>query len=177
MNDIDVALECDELWDFYEENKERCKEEIVEVARSPSHVIYITDCYGYLQFIVEPTNGSEKIKRVFGDPDSAFDWVLGAYDEYIYGVKKDSHDNDNIDSIIYDREEELTYAIEDLVSVFAEDGDEARGLTNSDFDELIDEIGILLTKHGIPVYRPTLVEDGEDIEYIEYPYERTESEK
>lgn len=81
-----------------------------------------------------------------------------------------------IEDLIYEREDELELAVQDMLLMFSPDievmlnKEELSELTKS----LVDEVGEkLYTQYGLSIYRPTIFKDvvTNKIQFTQYPYD------
>lgn len=81
---------------------------------------------------------------------------------------------------VYEREDELSLAVWDFIETAITDRHGAVNqdywldtLSEEDIQDILDEfLTVLSGKYGLPVYRPTLIEDDEtrEMHYTQYPY-------
>lgn len=197
LSGVKVYIPVDELWIFYLQNEERCKNEMILVAENTEtgYAIYVTEEDGH--FVISVCKDEE-------DPE---------YDEYVLNnedcentakklflnylvpvsvsndkavVSNDSFDDPDDDSPeptrqdledeVYEREDELDIAMKDFLATVLQEPDIDRlveSYSQGFVDGVLDCIlQTLAQEYGCEIYRPMFIEDEEtgcEI-YTQFPY-------
>ena len=185
---VKIHIQPDETWSFFDENLDRLKEEMVEIAANEDtgHAVYLTEDGGYpLLFVYR---GDSKIYEEYAvSRKDCEDTVKNIYFKYLFPVivckpnelfvdddkeYMDDVDRPDIDDeeyyeellndAIYEREDELHFATTDFLEVALN----CTGLEDlkQNYGDIIDDFledmcVVLAQKYSISVYRPTWVPD------------------
>lgn len=190
MDGVKIYVPCRGLWKFYLSNRLRCRESYVLVAENQDigYGVYLTeeDCLLVL-YVFLGENDRPEFRAEIPDEVSAeaiagktYLAFLGAEDEEPEEEEPEDEleiepDEISEDDEIYAREDELLQASGDFLAAVLRmyDGEavkEAYGETL--IEEFLEQALLTISEDfGLPIYRPTHLEDenGESV-YVEYPY-------
>ena len=208
---IKIYIEPEDVWGFYHANPERMEKEMVVIAENEEteYAVYVTDDEGCLTFLVY--SGDEEIFDDYAlEKIMCTETARGIYETYLYPVEvydkryfPDIYDNDtppssesqqDMEDIVYEREDELCLAMSDFLetllikAVYSASyvgGDDCLNAIDIDedyieviSDEILDSLCRFLNKrYHISVYRPRLIEKDNKEMLLEYPYDATESDE
>jgi len=196
-----IHIPADEVWSFFFKNKERCTEEMVEIASNDEtkYAVYLTEDEGYPMLSVCHGDDEPEYEEGTISKDDCTETAKRMFIRYLFpvtvtcgktifqeNVEKDDEvdedddptEQDRLDEI-YERDDELTLALcEFLKVVFEEDTDGAELLetyTEAVIAEILDEfLDLLAVNHSFTdIRRPTFINDPETgVEFFtEYPYD------
>lgn len=196
-----IHIPADEVWSFFFKNKERCAEEMVEIASNDEtkYAVYLTEDEGYPMLSVCHGDDEPEYEEGTISKDDCTETAQRMFIRYLCpvtvtcgktvfqeNIAKDeepdeddeSTEQDRLDEI-YERDDELTLALCDFLKVvFEEDVDGAELLetySESVIVEILDEfLEHLATNHCFTdIRRPTFINDPETgVEFFtEYPYD------
>lgn len=196
-----IHIPADEVWSFFFKNKERCTEEMVEIASNDEtkYAVYLTEdegypmlsvCHGdeepeYEEGAISKDDCSETAKRMFVrylfPITVTCDKAISKHSTVKYEEPEEDEDDSTQDMLdeVYQRDDELTLALCDFLQVVLEediDGAELLGTYGeSVIAQILDEfLDSLASEHCFTnIRRPTFVTDPESgVEYYtEYPYD------
>lgn len=176
-----IHLKPENVWAFWEKNKERLQKEMVLVAQSDENKIYLSSennlpyIYAYKG---ETLDGREGMVNRMDASDTAYSF----YSKYLVKKSADAppvseEDDDEVEDemdVIYEREDALAFAFRDFMQVVLEASEEEIDeFSVEDMDSMLDSVLKVLsdTDHNLLIYRPTMMEDENGQEYVEeYPY-------
>lgn len=177
---IEYYLDPKDVWRYFQSHKKELEKTMVLLGENTDtgFSVFLTEDDGYPFFVVTDSTKQSEDEEGAITPEECEKTVRLLYKYYIEPAVCTDIDDDedyDINDMIFEREDEMICAVDDLVTVFC--GNDyscfrSSHKTNSDMQEILDEICCLLAdKHHMPVYRPTLFTDdnGEDC-YVEYPY-------
>lgn len=197
---VNIHLKPTQVWPFFEENKARLAQEMVAIAENEDteYSVYLTeenDCpllsvYKEDKKLYEEPAVSEKdcettakqiyLKYLFpvviNTPQYSFDDDNSPEeDEDRLEFYSDEDELQNCEDAIYEREDELVFAMQDFLEVLlnCKNQEQIAELYGEDIVEnLLDEFcQFLADEYLISVYRPTWVDDEHGTEnFVEYPY-------
>lgn len=198
---VKIHIPADEVWSFFFKNKERCTEEMVEIAANDEteYAVYLTEDEGYPMLSVCCGDDEPEYEEGAISKNDCTETAKRMFTRYLFpvtvtsgktvfkdcipkdidtDVSDDSTEQDRLDEI-YEREDELTLALCDFLKVvFEEDIDGAELLeayTESVIVEILDEfLDYLAVNHCYTdIRRPTFISDSETgVEFFtEYPYD------
>lgn len=186
-----VYITPDAVWDFFSNNKERLKKEMVVIAENDdtNYAVYLTEDCNLPLFLV--CKGSEKPEyKEWADEEDCSEIARKFYSTYLFPVivtndkftkEIDEPEEDltrqEMEDAQYEREDELMLALGDFLSVVIQEGDDGTDVLDAYgqdfFDEILDHfLEYIAQECCIPVYRPMILTDEEtgcEI-YTEYPY-------
>lgn len=198
---VKIHIPADEVWSFFFKNKERCIEEMVEIAANDEteYAVYLTEDEGYPMLSVCHGDDEPEYEEGTISKDDCTETAKRMFVRYLFPVtvtcgktvfqdsiaknaepdeEDDSSEQDRLDEI-YERDDELTLALCDFLKVvFEEDVDGAELLesyTESVILEILDEfLDCLAANHCFTdIRRPTFITDPETGEefFTEFPYD------
>lgn len=190
MNDIGgvkIYVPANKLWDFYVQNKKRCKEEMVLIAENTEtgYAIYVTEDDGSPMLSVCKDDEKPEIEEWVldtADCEATAKKLLTRYLIPFTVIEGGALAGDapsswqDAEDEMYEREDALDFAIQDFLAVVLqkEDGHEVAAEYGEGFmQEVLHHILEYLTdEHGIKVFRPMLFteDDGSEV-YTDFPYE------
>ena len=191
-----IDVQASEIWEYFEENKFRLKDHMHRIAKNDEYgvEIYLTNDDGNPSFLIA-ADGTEIYSVTAVDQKSCESLVKEIYDNYLtyklfekLSEDKDSKDDEEEELTqeqleameIEFREDDMNYAVKDMLDVFLGGGGVADYFDNVDdiCEELKDIIcELLYCKYRIEPYRPSYVEyDDGTVKYEEYPYSEIELE-
>ena len=197
---VKIHIPAEDIWTFFFRNKERCREEMIEIAvnEDTKYTIYLTEEYDYPMFAVFYDNNDEAeyeegaisrddclntAKRVFAD----YLFPVTVKNEKAIPAEKEKEKNntdpdeeyaEQCDDVLQ-RDDELTLALLDFLKVVFETETESVDIFDDYGEETIaqildDFLDCLADQHGFTdIRRPTFIVDEESgIEfYTEHPYD------
>lgn len=193
---VDVHIPANEVWSFFQENKDRLSEEMVAIAENTDteYAVYLTEDYGYPTFFVCKGDLPPEYEEGAINPKDCEQTVKKCYAQYLFPVQvqtpnsypfREDDENDEessslqeIQDFIYEREDELRLALCDFLQVVLMDLEEGADIESYYGPGVIDEILDYILEYlgfeqKLPVYRPMFVSDdetGTEV-YTEYPYD------
>lgn len=197
VNDVgvDIHIPADEVWSFFQKNKDRCNEEMIAIAENTGteYAVYLTEENGYPSFSVCKGDGEPEYEEGAISENDCTDTAKRCYLKYLFPVivrddkttileEEDNEDDfgtmQNMEDAIYEREDELRLALCDFIQVvLRESGDGVDIMDIYGVDMVDDILGFILeymaTELCLDIYRPTIVVDeytGCKL-YTEYPYD------
>lgn len=198
---VKIYIPADEVWSFFFKNKERCTEEMVEIAANDEteYAVYLTEDEGCPMLSVCHGDDEPECEEGTISMDDCTETAKRMFIRYLFPVtvtcdkavsqksivKYEEPDEDDEDSEqekldeIYQRDDELTLALCDFLKVvFEEDVDGAELIElygESIIVQILDELlECLANDHCFTnIRRPTFVTDPETGYkfYTEYPYD------
>lgn len=192
---VDIHVAADEVWSFFQANKDRLSKEMVAIAENEDteYAIYLTEDFGYPTFFVcKGENDPEYEEGAINERDCMIT-ARKCYSQYLFPViinsKKscpEQFDEDwnynltlyDMEDMIYEREDELRLALCDFLQVVLQECGDCTDIELSYGPGTIDEIlnyflEYLGFEQRFPVYRPMFITDEEtgcEI-YTEFPYD------
>lgn len=184
-----ITVSASDVWGYFQEAKEDLKSHMHQIAGNPEYgvVIFVTedqslpsivvtvdDVPVYEETAVDVLNCQKTVEKIYDDylTSKIFASLLGGDDDSEELTALD------IEDMIDERESELDAAVYEFVMT-AIQGAYFDDYT-SDFDDICEDLKehfleYMARKHGLPVYRPMMLEydDGTE-EMSEYPYEDME---
>lgn len=190
---VNVYIPTDEVWSFFQKNKDRLKKEMVAIAENDDtdYAVYLTEDYGYPTFFVCKGDADPEYEEGAISADDCSKTAEKCYTQYLFPVFVSSQkclpddaeveieDNtQDIQDIMYEREDELRLALCDFLQVVLLEDEENSDVESTYGSAMIDEIldhflEYLGFEHSLPVYRPMFVADedtGCEV-YTEFPYD------
>ena len=193
---VNIHVPADEVWSFFKKNKDRLEKEMVAIAENDDtdYAVYLTEDYGYPTFFVCKGDAEPEYEEGAISEDDCLKTARKCYSQYLFPVtvcsqKSFQEDDDNdenetedntqdIQDIMYEREDELRMALCDFLQVVLLDDEENPDVESTYGSAMIDEIldhflEYLGFEHSLPVYRPMFVADedtGCEV-YTEFPYD------
>lgn len=191
---VDVHIPANEVWSFFQKNKDRLTEEMVAIAENTDteYAVYLTEDYGYPTFFVCKGDLPPEYEEGAINPKDCEQTAKKCYAQYLYPVQVNSEksypfpiedeDEDStkhdMEDIVYEREDELRLALCDFLQVVLMDLEDGVDIESYYGPGIIDEIldyflEYLGFEQRLPVYRPMFITDdetGEEV-YTEYPYD------
>lgn len=192
---VDVHIPANEVWSFFQKNKDRLTEEMVVIAENTDteYAVYLTEDYGYPTFFVCKGDLPPEYEEGAINPKDCEQTAKKCYAQYLYPVQVNSEKSfppfppEEDDSRLalqrmkdeeYEREDELRLALCDflqIVLIDLEDGVDIEsyygpGIIDEILDYFLEYLGF---EQRLPVYRPMFITDdetGEEV-YTEYPYD------
>lgn len=192
---VDVHIPANEVWSFFQKNKDRLTEEMVAIAENTDteYAVYLTEDYGYPTFFVCKGDLPPEYEEGAINPKDCEQTAKKCYAQYLYPVQVNSEKSfppfppEEDDSSLalqrmkdeeYEREDELRLALCDFLQVVIidlEDGVDIEsyygpGIIDEILDYFLEYLGF---EQRLPVYRPMFITDdetGEEV-YTEYPYD------
>ena len=179
---VNVYIPADEVWSFFQKNKDRLEKEMVVIAENDDtdYAVYLTEDYGYPTFFVCKGDAEPEYEEGAISEDDCLKTARKCYSQYLFPVtvcsrKSFQEDDDNdenetedntqdIQDIMYEREDELRMALCDFLQVVLLDDEENPDVESTYGSAMIDEIldhflEYLGFEHSLPVYRPMFVAD------------------
>lgn len=192
---VKIHIPANEVWSFFYKNKERCKEEMIEIAYNDEtkYAVYLTEddgypmlsvCHGndepeYDEGAISKDDCTETAKRIFERylfPVTVYNEknVISQSNGSEYKVKADTQQE--MEDEIYQREDELQLALCNFLQIVFENEDDdilntyGEAIINEILDYFLEYLG---AEHCFPIRRPTFVSDPETGAefYTEYPYD------
>lgn len=184
-----ITVLAENVWAYFQKEKEDLKSHMHKIAGYPEYgvEIYVTENRG-LPSIVVTADDEQVYEETAVNEHDCKQTVSTIYDNYLTSKVIDSlwdsvsNDDDltqiEIEGMIDDREAELDNAVYDFLmtvvqGVYIDD-------PTIDLDDVLEDLKehfleYMARKHGIPVYRPMMLEydDGSE-ELSEYPYDDLE---
>ena len=185
-----IHIPADEVWSFFFKNKERCTEEMVEIASNDEtkYAVYLTEDEGYPMLSVCHGDDEPEYEEGAISKDDCTETAKRIFIRYLFPVTvtcgktvfqdnitndddeldedDESTEQDRLDEI-YERDDELTLALCDFLKVvFEEDVDGTELLetySESEIVEILDEfLECLATNYCFTnIRRPTFINDPE----------------
>lgn len=193
---VNIHIPADEVWSFFQKNKERCSKEMIAIAENTDteYAVYLTEENGYPSFCVCKGDDSPEYEEGAISENDCTDTAKRCFLEYLFPVVVTNDraiphpelDDDEdeletrqaIEDAIYEREDELRLAMCDFLQVVLCEGDYSTEIVDACESGMVDEIldhvlEYIATVYCLDVYRPTLITDDEDgcEMYTEYPYD------
>lgn len=192
---VDIHIPADEVWSFFQKNKDRCSKEMIAIAENTDteYAVYLTEENGYPSFSVCKGDGEPEYEEGAISENDCTDTAKRCYLQYLFPVivrddkttileEEDSEDGfetrQDMEDAMYEREDELRLALCDFMQVaLREDGDGTDIMDTYGVDMVDDILDIVLeymaTEHCLDIYRPTIITDDETgcELYTEYPYD------
>lgn len=186
MNEcIKISVESEDMADFffqYRKELEKCQMLVAENTET-GYKAYLTNDKGKAVFTIWDTDGDCVEDDSADSVVDLCDLAELGYLAYIYPTNSADPDYDerehdepheDIDDTITEREDELKLATDDfLLTVYGDQYyDFAKSTDEEDLEEILDHFLIYLQEqYSIPIFRPTMIEDGNGDEYcVRYPY-------
>ena len=187
----EIIVQASEVWGYFQDEREDLKSHMHQIAGNPEYgvAIFVTEDSG-LPSIVVTADDVQVYEETAVSAHDCQKTVEKVYDDYLTSKAIDSlsaHDDTvdasltalEIEDMIDERESELDAATYEFL-LAAVQGAYIDDYASGDFDDVIDDLKehfleYMARKHGIPVYRPMMLEyeDGTE-ELSEYPYEDME---
>lgn len=174
---VNIHIPADEVWSFFQKNKDRCTKEMVIVAENTDtkYEVCLTEDNGYPSFVVCKGDGtSEYEEGAISENDCTYT-AWNCYRRYLFPVAErdgrtyvlgDGNDEaelrQQMEDIVYEREDELRLALYDFLQVVLkgsadEDSPDILDMLDDDMlDTLLDFFLEFLADFGINVWRPTI---------------------
>lgn len=187
-----ITVSASDVWGYFQDAKEDLKSHMHQIAGNPEYgvAIFVTEDSG-LPSIVVTADDVQVYEETAVNAHDCQKTVEKIYDDYLtskviaslLGNEDDDADELtalDIEDMIDERESELDAAVYEFVMTAIQDAyfDDC----TSDFDDICEDLKehfleYMARKHGLPVYRPMMLEyeDGTE-EMSEYPYEDMEFE-
>lgn len=190
---VNIHLKPSEVWPFFVANKARLGKEMVAIAENEEteYSVYLTEDKGSPQLSVYKQNSKQYEEPAISELDCA-DTAKRIYLKYLFPVvistpDYDGNDDDevpdltpdeeiqNCEDTIYEREDELVFAMQDFLAVLLSCKDPTQ-VSELYGEEIIDELletfcRLLADEYMISVYRPSWVKESDGSEsFVEYPY-------
>lgn len=187
-----------DIWSFFQENRARCKKEMVAIAENTDteYAIYVTEDDGYPLFSVcKGDKEPEYEEKSVGSRDCA-DVAKLLFAKYLFPVnirceKAFSQDNytppifpvgekeyDEVEDEIGEREEELRHALCEFLQIVLQTSGDCDDIPDTYGEEMISDVlesilEYLGRQHGLggEIYRPTVFFDEDCAFFTEYPYD------
>ncbi len=184
--DSKIIISETEVWDYFQECKEDLKTHMHKIAENAEFgiEIYITEDVGFPNIVVTADNVQVFEETAISENDCQ-KTVSKIFDDYLTSkvvttlLGKEGEDKSteaDIEDTIAEREEEIDCLVWDFVAGLT-DGAYVDGI---DLDKVLDDckehfLEYIARKHGIPIYRPMILEYEDGTEEVEdYPYEHME---
>lgn len=179
-----------EIWDFFQENKERLGTVMRPIAENPEYgvEIYLTEDSGLPSIIVTADDEQVYEETAVNEHDCE-KTAEKIYDTYLTEkaisvlteeVEEDELTDLEIEDMISERENELDCAVWEFLETVLQGAYCDDCCENENFDDMLDDLKghfleYMARKHDLPIYRPMILEydDGTE-EMSEYPYEEME---
>lgn len=193
---VQIHVPADKVWEFFQENKKRLKEEMVAIAENEDteYTVYLTDEEGYPLFVVCQGDEDAEYEEAAYHAEDCETTATRFYYTYLFPVVIDSEksypkdydpeDDDDymtpqeMNDNIYQREDELRLALCDFLQVVLQEKGDSPDIEEEYGSAMIDEIlDYFLEYLGfdccLPVYRPMFItdEDSGCELYTEFPYD------
>lgn len=184
-----ITIPASDVWSYFQDKREDLKSHMHQIAGNSEYgvEIYITEDCGLPSIVVTADDVQVYDETAVNEHDCQ-KTVENIYDEYLTSkaIEALSEEDDDeltaleIEDMIDERESELDTAVYEFVMTAIQDAyyDDY----TSDLDDICDDLKehfleYMARKHGLPVYRPMMLEyeDGTE-EMSEYPYEDMEFE-
>ncbi len=201
---VEVYVKPKEVWEFFQKNKARLKEEMVLVAENldTEYAIYLTETNGIPYFAAcKGSAPPEKEEGAISESDCR-ETATRFYTQFLLPVivkdgktkveeakklnlkeQAELEEQTQLEDEIYVREDELTMAAADFLRVVLMEGDDSSDIIDSYGVEMVNEfldvaLEYISGEMCLDVYRPTFIEneDGTE-EYVEFPYSYDSSAK
>lgn len=185
-----ITVSASDVWGYFQDKKENLKSYMHQIASNPEYgvAIFVTEDSGLPSIVVTADNVQVYEETTVNEHDCE-KTVDKIYDDYLTSkvinslVDNDDGESDDltaleIEDMIDERENELDAAVYEFLMTVVQDAyiDDY----TSDFDDIVEDLKehfleYIARKHGLPVYRPMMLEyeDGTE-EMSEYPYEDME---
>lgn len=200
---VTIHVPADEVWSFFQKNRYRLSEEMVVIAENPDteYAVYLTEDDGYPLFSVCKGNSDSEYEEGAINQRDCTDTAQRCYANYLFPIvvssgskhiKSELEDDSEsgkelapqeIDDIIFERDDELIVAMGDFILTAIQDGCDGSDIVDTYglgvVEDILDHtLQYIAAQHGFPVYRPTLMvdESGKEV-YVEYPYNEPEEEE
>lgn len=188
---VKVHIPADEVWSFFQKNKDRCSGEMIAIAENTDteYVVYLTEEDGYPLFSVCKGDDEPEYEEGAISVQDCTDTAKHCYMRYLLPVVVGNDETaileedeelarQDIEDIMYEREDELRLALCEFLQVVLQEGKDGVDVMDiygtAMVDEALDDIlEYIATELRLDVYRPTIITDAEsgcEI-YTEYPYD------
>lgn len=190
-----IHIPAEGVWSFFQKNKARLTEEMVAIAENEDtdYAVYLTEDNGYPLFSVCKGKANPEFEEGAISERDCTETAKRCYVRYLFPVTvKNEHafrsegdspfDEDNLSAqdmqdAIYEREDELQFAMADFLQIVLRDGSDGTDIINLYGMNMVDDLLDFILEHiamelCLPVFRPMFLldeETGEEI-YEEYPY-------
>lgn len=190
-----IHIPAEGVWAFFQKNKTRLAEEMVAIAENEDtdYAVYLTEDNGYPLLSVCKGKADPEFEEGAISEKDCTETAKRCYVRYLFPVTvKNEHafrseddtpfDEDDLSAqdmqdAIYEREDELQFAMADFLQIVLQEGTDGTDIINlygmNMVDELLDSVlEYIAMELCLPVYRPMFLldeETGEEI-YEEYPY-------
>lgn len=166
----EIGVDC--IWKFFYSNLQKLRDQMLRVAYNTDTgaVVYITEEHFHPCFVVE-LNGNIDCEQITMSKVSCEEAYREILSEYSTPAPDDEGETE-LSKEDLDRNDELSDAAYDFISVLVDGTPEDFGLDLNDLDSVIGHVGIFLSEeYGISIRHPTVLEleDGSR-EVIQYPY-------
>lgn len=191
---VDIHIPADEVWSFFQKNKDRCSKEMIAIAENTDteYAVYLTEENGYPSFSVCKGDDEPEYEEGAISENDCTDTAKRCYLKYLFPVvirsdkvalwEEDDEDEDktrqDMEDTMYEREDELRLALCDFLQVVLREGNDGVEIMDTYGTEMVDEIldyvlEYMGTELCLEVYRPTIITDEESgcELYTEYPYD------
>jgi len=197
---VNIHIQPEEVWSFFQKNKERLSEEMVAIAENEEteYAVYLTEDEGYPQFSVCKGDKEPEYEEGAISERDCTDTAKKCFVRYLFpvvvsgkkipfDVDEDEDEDDprftkqEQEDAAYEREDELMFALGDFLQTVLREG--------ADGSEVIDTYGIqimneildhvleyLAYEHDFLIYRPTFLAEESGECYVEYPYNELDGE-
>jgi len=190
---VSIHIQPEDVWSFFEANEERLSREMVAIAENEEteYAVYLTENDGYPLFSVCKGDKEPEYEEVAISHNDCTDTAKRCFVRYLFPVVVSSntttfdHEDEEEDAedytkqeqedAIYQREDELAFALGDFLQVVLEEGCYGSEIIDIYGLQVINEIldhflEYLANQYDFRIYRPTLFSDESGEYYVEYPY-------
>ena len=195
---VKIHIQPHEIWGFFDKNIKRLSDEMVAIAENTEteYAVYLTEEDGYPLFVVCHGDDDAEYDESAISPKDCENTAQRCFTKFLYPVTVTSgkyvipfdEDDDTeptkmeMEDTIYEREDELLYAMGDFLQTVLRDGVDGTDVVDTLGLDIVNDIldttlQYIAETYDLPVYRPTFVtdENGNE-EYTEYPYNAEEPE-
>lgn len=170
---MSVSVKPDELWGYFQANKEALKEKYLLVADDPEEdtEIYLTEEEGMPFFLVE-IGGNYEAEVASTSKEIAEEYYASLLTLYITEYSDTSGDGEIFSKKELDRLDDIQEAAEQFLYVLIGASLSDVGIEEKDIDDIVYLVEeFLCENYRIPVYHPNIVEDEESGECFVAPYQ------
>lgn len=195
---VKIHIPADKVWLFFLKNKERCAEEMLEIANNDEteYAVYLTENEGYPMFSVCHGDDDAEYEEGAISKDDCTETAKRIFARYLFPItvecdnaiprnkkdeKKEHADDDHEQELldeIYQRDDDLILALCEFLKVVFEEETDGAELLNTYGEPVIVQILDEFLEHiaaehcFTDIRRPTFLIDPDTEEeiYTEYPY-------
>lgn len=195
---VKVYVPADDVWVFFHKNIRRLSEEMVVIAENTEteYAVYLTEDEGYPLFCVCKGDCAPEYEEGAINQCDCAETVKRCCANYLFPIVVSSNkqmvdesleDDDaplseqEMDDLIYEREDELLLAIGDFILTASQEGCDGSDIIDTYglevISDILDNTLQYIAGRGFLVYRPTLTvdENGKEV-FVEYPYNEPDEE-